>query len=102
MDGEDVIVRFTDGGRIDVSNMYRTKVDVAIRRLLSLLVVLFFIGIQVVSSIYISNIDSTDIGLSFAISVITAVLNIVFMQCAERLTEFENGPPLRSGSGTIL
>lgn len=89
IDGEDVIVRFTDDGKIDVSNMYRTQTDVFIRRVISLLVVLMFIGVQVVASFYISNIPSTDIGLSFAISIITAVLNLVFMNCAERLTEFE-------------
>lgn len=88
-DGEDIIIRFSDDGRIDVRNVYRGRMDVILRRIFSVTIVLVFIGIQVVSSYFITQNAVTNIGISFAISVVVAALNTLFMMIAENLTEFE-------------
>ncbi|CUG93418.1 transmembrane protein, putative [Bodo saltans] len=88
-DGEDIIIRFTPEGKIDVSNLYRGKVEVILRRVLSTVVILALIGVQVVASYFVTQNAVTNIGISFAISFIVAILNTAFMFIAERLTEFE-------------
>lgn len=89
VDGEDVIFRFTDDAKLDVSNLYSSRTKVVFRRLVSLAVVLFFIGVQVIASYFITQNSVTNIGISFAISFVVAILNILFLMIAERLTEFE-------------
>lgn len=89
VDGEDVILRFTADGRIDVSNLYRSNAEVFVRRILSSVVVFIMIGIQVVASYFITQNAVTNIGISFAISIVVAILNMLFLLIAERLTEFE-------------
>lgn len=85
----DELIRFTSDGRIDVSTTYRSRSEKIVRRLIVLGFIALMIGLQVLSSLLITRVDSSNIGIAFAIAFVASALNILFSYTSYYLTEFE-------------
>jgi len=89
LDGADYLIHFDGEGHVDASHAYRTAFERYSRRLVSVLVMVFLLGIQAVATVFLTRTDSTNIGIYFAVSIVSAALNTIFAFICGPLTNFE-------------
>eukprot|EP00760_Papus_ankaliazontas_P007607 PhM_4_TR13395/c0_g1_i1/m.7084 len=94
---QDIIIRYTDEGYIDVSSHFRTPLNKALRTVFSACVFCGLLAVQVLVSYYVTQIEdqSANAVVSFLIAVVVGLLNLTYGLVADLLTEFEKPKTMR-------